>query len=84
VFLTPPWPEIYSTDPERRHSLEKARDGTAVVADQPQGEADQDWREDNEPRALRDFPDGRGAVSRQMFADILTLITRLRAPPAPA
>jgi predicted ATPase len=24
VFLTPPWPQIYSTDPERRHSLEKA------------------------------------------------------------
>jgi predicted ATPase len=23
VFLTPPWPEIYSTDPERRHSLGK-------------------------------------------------------------
>jgi predicted ATPase len=25
VFLKPPWPEIYSTDPERRHSLDKAR-----------------------------------------------------------
>ena len=25
VFLMPSWPEIYSTDPERRHSLEKAR-----------------------------------------------------------
>jgi hypothetical protein len=25
VFLKPPWLEIYSTDPERRHSLEKAR-----------------------------------------------------------
>jgi predicted ATPase len=24
VFLTPPWPEIYSTDAERRHSFEKA------------------------------------------------------------
>src|ERR1700731_4002644 len=24
VFLTPPWPEIYVTDPERRHGLEKA------------------------------------------------------------
>jgi len=24
------------------------------------------------------------AVSRQMFADILSLISRLRAPPAPA
>lgn len=24
VFLTPPWPEIYVTDPERRHGMEKA------------------------------------------------------------
>jgi predicted ATPase len=24
VFLTPPWPEIYQTDPERRHGLEEA------------------------------------------------------------
>jgi predicted ATPase len=24
VFLTPPWPEIYVQDPERRHSLEDA------------------------------------------------------------
>lgn len=24
VFLTPPWPEIYLTDPERRHGLEAA------------------------------------------------------------
>jgi predicted ATPase len=24
VFLTPPWPEIYVNDPERRHSLEAA------------------------------------------------------------
>jgi predicted ATPase len=24
VFLTPPWPEIYVTDPERRHSLDAA------------------------------------------------------------
>jgi predicted ATPase len=24
VFLTPPWPEIYTTDPERRHSLDAA------------------------------------------------------------
>ncbi|HEX4742750.1 MAG TPA: AAA family ATPase, partial [Caulobacteraceae bacterium] len=22
MFLTPPWPEIYVTDPERRHGLE--------------------------------------------------------------
>lgn len=24
VFLTPPWPEIYAPDPERRHSLDDA------------------------------------------------------------
>ncbi|NUQ30492.1 MAG: AAA family ATPase [Acidobacteriaceae bacterium] len=24
VFLTPPWPEIYETDPERRHSFDDA------------------------------------------------------------
>jgi predicted ATPase len=24
VFLTPPWPEIYFTDPERRHGLDSA------------------------------------------------------------
>jgi predicted ATPase len=24
VFLTPPWPEIYGNDPERRHSLDEA------------------------------------------------------------
>ena len=24
VFLTPPWPQIYQTDPERRHSLNDA------------------------------------------------------------
>ncbi len=30
------------------------------------------------------FQLAEGAVSRQMFADILSLIARLRAPPAPA
>ncbi|WP_375451288.1 AAA family ATPase [uncultured Devosia sp.] len=25
VFLTPPWPEIYVTDPERRHGLAEAK-----------------------------------------------------------
>jgi predicted ATPase len=24
VFLTPPWPEIYVTDPERRHGMDEA------------------------------------------------------------
>jgi hypothetical protein len=31
-----------------------------VVANQPARKADQDWREDHEPRALCDLPDGRG------------------------
>ncbi|MDD7969933.1 AAA family ATPase [Roseinatronobacter sp. HJB301] len=26
VFLTPPWPEIYQTDPERRHDLDEGID----------------------------------------------------------
>lgn len=26
VFLTPPWPEIYTTDPERRHGFDEAVD----------------------------------------------------------
>jgi predicted ATPase len=26
AFLTPPWPEIYRTDPERRHGLQAAED----------------------------------------------------------
>ena len=30
------------------------------------------------------FQMAEAAVSRQMFADILSLISRLRAPPAPA
>lgn len=25
VFLTPPWPEIYETDPERKHGFEQAK-----------------------------------------------------------
>jgi hypothetical protein len=63
-----------------------AQDGGAVVADQPAREADQDRREARQPWALRYVPHGRGrvAVPRQMFADILALIARLRAPPAPA
>jgi hypothetical protein len=30
------------------------------------------------------MPDSEVAVPRQMFAEILSLIARLRAPPAPA
>jgi hypothetical protein len=36
-----------------------AEDGAAVVTDQPAGEADQDWRQDRQPRALRHVADGR-------------------------
>jgi hypothetical protein len=37
-----------------------AEDRVTVVADQPQGEADQDRREGRQPRPLCDLPDGRG------------------------
>jgi predicted ATPase len=33
VFLTPPWPEIYVQDPERRHSLEDAREEYSRLLD---------------------------------------------------
>ena len=59
-----------------------AEDGAAVVADQPAREAHQDRREGRQPRALRHVAEV--AVSRQMFANILSLIARLRTPPAPA
>jgi hypothetical protein len=52
-----------------------------VVADQPAREADQDRR--SHGRYVT-FPMAEVAVPRQMFADILSMIARLRAPPAPA
>ena len=58
--------------------------GGAVVVDQPAREADQDRREGCRLRMLRHVPMVEVAVWRQMFADILSLITRLRAPRAPA
>lgn len=33
VFLTPPWPEIYGTDPERRHGFEAAEAEYARLAE---------------------------------------------------
>jgi hypothetical protein len=57
-----------------------AEDGAAVVADQPAREADQDRREGRKPRYVT-FQMAGVAVLRQMFADILSLITRLWAPP---
>jgi hypothetical protein len=55
-----------------------------MVADHPTRKAGQDQRPGGEPRALRHFQMAEVAVSRQKFADILMLIARLRAPPAPA
>jgi hypothetical protein len=34
--------------------------------------------------SLRELPDGRGRGATKMFQEILSLIARLRAPPAPA
>jgi hypothetical protein len=53
-------------------------------ADQSAREADQDRREGRQPWPLRHFQMAEVAVSRQMFAEILSLIARLRAPPAQA
>src|SRR5713101_3646921 len=58
--------------------------GGAVVADEPQREADEDRCEGRQLWPLCHLPDGQVAVSRQMFAEILSLIARLRAPPTPA
>jgi hypothetical protein len=55
-----------------------------VVADQPAREADQDRREVVSHSRYVTFQVAEVAVSRQMFTDILSLIARLRAPPAPA
>jgi hypothetical protein len=41
-------------------------------------------RQGREPRPVHDLSDGEVAVPRQMFQDILSLIARLRAQPAPA
>jgi hypothetical protein len=42
-----------------------------------------DRRQDRQPWPLRPFQMAEVAVPRQMFQDILSLIARLRAPPAP-
>jgi hypothetical protein len=57
-----------------------AQGGETVVADQPAREAPR-W---SAMAAYVTFQMAEVAVSRQMFAYILMLITRLRAPPAPA
>jgi hypothetical protein len=55
-----------------------------VVADQPAREADQDRREGRQPRRYVTFQIAEVGVPRQMFAEILSRIARLRAPPVPA
>ena len=60
-----------------------AQGGGTVVADQPAREADQDRRKGGHGRYVT-FQLAEVVVSRQMFKDILMLIARLRAPPAPA
>src|SRR5208282_4026564 len=50
-------------DPAMRWVVGDARDGGAVVADQPTGEAHQDRREGSEPGPLRYVPNGRGRGS---------------------
>jgi ATP-dependent DNA ligase len=56
----------------------------AVVADQSAREADQDRREVVAHGRYVTFQLAEVTVPRQMFAEILSLIARLRAPPAPA
>ena len=53
-----------------------------MVPDQPAREADQDRREGRQPCRYVTFQMAEVAVSREMFADILMLIARLRAAPA--
>jgi hypothetical protein len=61
-----------------------ARADEGLVADEPEGETDQDRREGHQPRLLCRLPDGRGAPPRQMFQEILRLIAELRPQPPPA
>jgi hypothetical protein len=51
---------------------------------QPAREADQERRERHQPWPLRHVQMVEVAVTRQLFAEILSLIAQLRAPPAPA
>jgi hypothetical protein len=55
-----------------------------VVVDPPAREADQDRRKVVSHGRYVTFQMAEVAVPRQMFADILSLIARLRAPPASA
>jgi hypothetical protein len=71
--------------PRRLHAAAGNAEGSgAVVADQPAREASQDRRQGGEPWRYVTFRMAEVAVPRQMFAEILTLIARPRAPPATA
>jgi hypothetical protein len=59
-----------------------AKDREAVVADQLAREADQDRREGRSYGRYITFQLAEVAVSRQMFANILSLIAQVRTPPA--
>jgi hypothetical protein len=61
-----------------------AQDGGAVVADQPAREAIKIRAKVVSHGRYVTFQMAEVSVSRQMFANILSLITRLRPPPAPA
>jgi len=61
-----------------------ARADQGLVADESEGQADQDRREGGEPRPLCHLPDGEVAIARQMFQEILRLIAELRPQPPPA
>jgi hypothetical protein len=62
--------------PIRRHA--------ALVADDAQGQADQDWWQDGAPRALRHVPDGGGRNPERAVRRYPARIERLRPKPAPA
>ena len=54
-----------------------------LVADELEGEADQDRREGGEPRTLCRLQMAEVAIPRQMFQEILRLIAELRPQPPP-
>jgi hypothetical protein len=55
-----------------------------LVADESEGQADQDRREGGEPRPLCYLPDGRGRHRTANVLGILRLIAELRPQPPPA
>jgi len=55
-----------------------------MVADEPEGEADQDRRKVVSHGRYVAFPNAEVAIPRQMFQEILRLIAELRPQPPPA